>query len=58
MLTLKAPEGGSRSFEAMVVYHLLLSSVETISTHEKTVNTAIRMCRKQTSLHSIETADK
>ena len=31
MLTLKALEGGSRSSEATLVYHLLLSSVKTIS---------------------------
>ena len=35
MLTLKALEGGSRSAEATVVYHLLLSSVASISILKK-----------------------
>ena len=35
MLTLKALEEGSRSFEATIGYHLLLSGVKTISVLEK-----------------------
>ena len=35
--TLKAPEGGSRSSEATLVYHLLLISVKTISTFKRQV---------------------
>ena len=35
MLMLKALEGSSRSFEATIVYHLLLSSVKTFSIFEK-----------------------
>ena len=46
MLTLKALEEGSRSSEEMLVYHLLLSSVKTLSVLEKTVDKATRMSRK------------
>ena len=42
MLTLKALEGGSRSSEATMVYHLLLSSVKTISVFEKQLTTGTR----------------
>ena len=37
MLTLKAHEEGSRSSEAMLVCHLLLSRVKTLSTLERQV---------------------
>ena len=51
MLTMKALEEGSRSFEAeaTLVYHLLLSSVKTLSIFERQLTKlyiAIRMSRK------------
>ena len=53
MLTLKALEMSSRSFEVTLVYCLLLSSLKTLSILEGQLIKLLESLRKQASLHAV-----